>query len=581
MHLDGLKIRRFRSCADLSVQFRRDLTVLVGENNGGKSNVVDAVRLLTLPLNGRRERYAEDEDLRRGSTDKSFTIEGRFCGLSDELKGLLISAVTDPTTDLATWGLRYQCGTVKTRGKASVWAGRFDTAEPEHGATDLVRHVFLPPLRDARQALGSGAPTRIAALLKNFLLENEEADFLAHVRRAPVQHRVVTAVNQEIGDALKDLTQGVRTQAASLDFTTEALNDVARDLRFKLGDAGIPLEEIASSGLGYTNLLFIATVVVELAKAREADLTLFLVEEPEAHLHPQLQMLVLDFLLFQAKMSAERAPVAGAPEGRIQIIVTTHSPNLTAWVAPEHVVVVRSAREQRDELITRRTVVVPIASLGMAEAALRKISRYIDVTRSALLFGDRALLVEGIAEALLLPPIAKLHVLQNDAAALQRFRAAVLVPIDGVDFSPYVEVLLRTANGASVADRVVVITDRDPQLRDRVQTLNALADGFGARHKLSVYSNEVTLEHALYAAGNADLLRDVFLELRPRSAPRWNDDVNARPAEERAAAFVGLLKATEVRKGDFAQSLAERIVAGRAFNVPNYIRQAIVSVSRA
>jgi nucleoside 2-deoxyribosyltransferase len=55
--------------------------------------------------------------------------------------------------------------------------------------------------------------------------------------------------------------------------------------------------------------------------------------------------------------------------------------------------------------------------------------------------GDRALLVEGIAEALLLPAIAKLHVLQNDAAGLQRFRGAVLVAIDGVDFSPYVEVL--------------------------------------------------------------------------------------------------------------------------------------------
>lgn len=43
------------------------MTVLVGENNGGKSNIVDAIRLLTLPLSGRRERYAEDEDLRRGS----------------------------------------------------------------------------------------------------------------------------------------------------------------------------------------------------------------------------------------------------------------------------------------------------------------------------------------------------------------------------------------------------------------------------------------------------------------------------------------------------------------------------------
>src|SRR4051794_6569972 len=107
MHLDTVQIQRFRSCADVSVHFRKDLTVLVGENNGGTSNIIDAIPLLTLPLNGRRDRYAEDEDLRHGSVDKSFAIEGRFSGLSDALKGLLISAVTDPTADTANWGLRY------------------------------------------------------------------------------------------------------------------------------------------------------------------------------------------------------------------------------------------------------------------------------------------------------------------------------------------------------------------------------------------------------------------------------------------------------------------------------------------
>lgn len=497
-----------------------------------------------------------------------------------QVVGELVGHLLDGNFAVASWGLRYQCGTVKSRGRASLWAGKFDTAEPERGSTDLVRHVFLPPLRDARQALGSGAPTRIAALLKNFLLAGEEADFLAHVRRAPVQHRVVTDVNTQIGSALKDLTQGVRTQATSLDFTTEALSDVARDLRFKLGDAGIPLEEIVYSGLGYANLLYIATVIVELAKARDADLTLFLVEEPEAHLHPQLQMLVLDFLLLQAKKSAERPPIAGSPEGRIQIVVTTHSPNLTAWVAPEHVVVVRSAREQQNNVMTRRTVVVPIAGLGMIESSLRKISRYIDVTRSAMLFGDRALLVEGIAEALLLPPIAKAHVLRNDSAALQRFRGAVLVAIDGIDFGPYVEVLLRRVNDASVADRVVIMTDRDPQLAgNRAETLDALANGFGARARLNVYSNVVTLEHELFAAGNEAVLRDAFLELHPRSGQRWDDEIAALPVNDRPGAFVRLLSAMEVRKGDFAQRLAERIVFGHPFVVPAYMRDAIQKIS--
>lgn len=45
MYLRELSVKNFRSCYDTVVRFREDLTVLVGENNSGKSNVVDALRL--------------------------------------------------------------------------------------------------------------------------------------------------------------------------------------------------------------------------------------------------------------------------------------------------------------------------------------------------------------------------------------------------------------------------------------------------------------------------------------------------------------------------------------------------------
>jgi len=573
MHLDCLKLDRFRSCRNVTINLQSDLTVLVGENNGGKSNIIDALRLLTLPLNGRRERFPEDDDLRRGSTEKMFTIEGRFSGLSDTVKGLLISAVPDPASDVAILGIRYRCKTPpNSRGKTTLWAGRFDTAEPEAGATDLIRHVFLPPLRDGT--------TRITALLQHFLADGEEAGFLDHVRRTEAPHRVVEAVNEEIGAALGNLTRGVRPQAASLGFTTEALADVARDLRFRLADAGISPEDIRLSGLGYANLLYMATVVVELAKAREADLTLFLVEEPEAHLHPQLQMLVLDFLLDQAKRSATQTVIAGQPEGRIQVIVTTHSPNLTAWVSPEHLVVIRSVRDHTVNPPVHHTVSIPIATLGLSASALRKVSRYLDVTRSALLFGSRALLVEGIAEALLLPVMAERHVLRADAHAWQRFRGAVLVPIDGVDFAPYVEVLLRPSGGSTVADRVVVVTDADPSVPgNRQADLEAQAAAWGTVTKLSIFTNAVTLEHELFSAGNDALLKTAFLALYPQSEDRWTDEVDAAQPQDKASAFVALLKAKQTRKGDFAQRVADLIEAGAAFQVPEYLANAIRKVA--
>lgn len=98
--------------------------------------------------------------------------------------------------------------------------------------------------------------------------------------------------------------QGCAAQASSLGFSTdESLVDIARDLRFKLADHGIEPEDLRYTGHGYANLLH-SDNGGRIAKGN--------------------------------RCRSYALPVAAdhkGPAGQLQVIVATHSPNLSAWVS--------------------------------------------------------------------------------------------------------------------------------------------------------------------------------------------------------------------------------------------------------
>lgn len=613
MYLEKLGLNNFRSFEQAEIPLCKDLTILVGENNGGKSNAIDAIRLLTTPLGGRRELYCETTDLRFGSAERRFALSASFAELNPAQKGRMISAATDAAISGCVFGINYDETTGRFPIRPQLWAGH-QQGNPEPGCHEMVRHVYLPPLRDAKRALASGNPTRIYALLNHFL-EGKAPEELAKSLRRGADAEILGKVGGAVGVGLSALTAGVRRQAASLGFANdEKLIDIARDLRFKLADHGIEPEDLRYSGHGYANLLYIATIAVELEKVNDADLTLFLVEEPEAHLHPQLQAAVLSFLDEQAEKSRKPRDGHQGPAGELQIIVATHSPNLSAWVESKKLIFFRSflpapanpaaaaVVEEPQPLAgfpveimpeiepnpvlpvgrpRRVTRCIPLAALALNDVERRKVDRYLDVTKSAMLFGGRVLLAEGIAEALLLPVIAKKIVLKDDVEKLRLFRSAVFVPIDGVDFEPYTKLLLSAYEDVRIADRLVVLTDGDggevaagaefPGVA-RKRKLDGVAAGLGAAHLMDVVINDYSLETELVTAGNADLLKQIYLVLHPRSGEKWD----AAVAQAGAAQAVAIQKLFETtRKGDFAQLLAEEINAGKAFTVPPYLKRAI------
>lgn len=604
MNLKHLYLRNFRSFQSIDILFQPNITAFVGENNSGKSNAIDALRLITPPLNDRRELYCESTDIRFGSDTTEFEIEAHFTDLSPAQQGRLISASTDKTLETACFGLTYRQDRQSATTRPQVWAGH-SRSTPEPGSHRMIRHVYLPPLRDAKRALSSGNPTRILALLNHFLGDGDP-DALALALKRENDHVILRNVNDAVGAGLHALTSGVRHQAVSLGFSNnEKLIDIARDLRFKLSDHDIQPEDLRYSGHGYANLLYLSAIAVELEKVDNADLTLFLVEEPEAHLHPQFQASVLNFLEEQAAKANNAAKDKTGPAGEIQIVVATHSPNLTAWVSNKNIVYFRSAEseqpdradeqpepqppqeeEELPETVRRVSRCIPLSELGLSDPERRKIDRYLDVTKSSLLFGGRVLLVEGIAEALLLPIIAKKFVLsgEDNKDAYRLFRSSVFLPIDGVDFEPYVKLLLTHYEGIRIADRVVVVTDGDKKAgiegddipgAMRKVSLEAIAREQLAADNLYVSINTYSLESELYCAGNQELLKGVFDALHPRSEHKWEAAV-AKTGDEFAKGFQGLFDNTS--KGDFAHLVAEEINDGTTFTVPDYLRQAIKAI---
>ncbi|GAA1467297.1 AAA family ATPase [Nocardiopsis exhalans] len=614
MYLCQLELKGFRSLADETVTLRPGVTVLVGENNAGKSNVMDAIRHLTAPLDGRRDIHLRADDLHRDGCS-----EGHHDSCRTEI-GLSARYTSKEPSDLALYGsalaedgksivyhLAYTPpATGAQRGKLTWQAGDAVTTDrdPEPAARERIRHLYLPPLRDAQRELASASSRYLHGFIGGFLLDEKEVDsFLGDVGERFGQITELEPLTQaadSVRERLVELTQGAHTQDTGFGFSRPTLPTVARSLRLRLEEQGMGLQEISESGHGYANLLFMATLFAQLRNAAEADLTLLLVEEPEAHLHPQLQSILMDHLQEEAERSQQADTSGKEWLGRIQVVVTTHAPHIATSVPPEDLVVLQRRTTpllpSLGEMTTsapvqekkHHTTAVAVRNLNMGARELGKVRQYLNATRSTMLFSPRVLLVEGIAEGILVPAFGKLVL---DPVAQRRLRGTAVVPIDGVDFAPYLKVLLKRdkISGQRIGQRVAVITDgdfhatSDGPVPDRRKNLNALLEELSADGDVAqVFANETTLEPELMRAAesNTEILKKAWICQRPRAGENDWRELMGLPDEEQDEKFAKMFNKYKVRKGDFAQDLlAVSAQEDVPLVVPGYFERALTWIT--
>ncbi len=610
MYLAELGLSGFRAFADARVVFNPGVTVLIGENNAGKSGVVDALRLITDPLDGRRSLWPDSDDICRSGTHAAFMLQMSLVGSSTELAAYSDAVLLEPYAASglaeARYVLNYQPpGPGEARGRAMWVAGGGAVADdPDPGARGRLRHVYLPPLRDAARELGPSGSARIRAIIERLLDDTTftdtsgrrhdrdrfKAEVSVHLRNIetnPVLAKAADLVNEP----LSELTGGAQEQATDLGYGRAELASLVRGLRMRMADVGLEPRELAESGMGYANLAYIATVLTHLHAAAHADLTVLLVEEPEAHLHPQLQSVLLDYLKRTAELSQRATDSRWL--GRIQVVVTTHAPLLAAHTKVSNIVVLQrrqlAAAVQPDRtveevgptpssptLVAYTSVAVAVRELRLSSSDEARVNRYLDATRSSMLFGPRTILVEGIAEAILLPVLARRQF--ADDRSWIRFVGSAIVPIDGVDFAPYLRMLLTQAPTGCIAQRVAVVTDADPGKRsDPIGKLRQQITHLNATDVAEVFAAPSTLEPELLEAGNAEAFWPAWEIQRPAGATRVRALVDAAPtADYRARIVISAMKRTRLRKGDFAQDFLDQVASGdHDLRVPSYVSSAL------
>lgn len=458
MYLAKIKIQNFRILKNIELPFQNGLNILLGENDSGKTAIIDAIRLLLGTRDFERLQVTSDDFYvdQNGRTTQ-LTIEGVFWGLSDDEAALFLEwlGVRDKRPD---GSLEYflKVHLEANRKDMSQVINKYDrevnyslTAGPDSTGTslaaevrDLLRCTYLKPLRDAEQELAARKGSRLSQiLLAHPEIKQQDANdpgsILGIIHNAnlqvkghPVISQQVTSLNQ---DYLANFTLGENAIEASVDISDPTLRGVLERLELTLSD-NLPNVE-TKHGLGLNNLLFMATELLLLRNTFSPALPLVIIEEPEAHLHPQYQARLMHFL--------EQQTIQNQPR-QVQVIMTSHSPNLASKASLQNVVLLRNGR------------VYPLGSeyTQLQPNDYKFLQAFLDVTKANLFFARGVLIVEGDAEQILLPTVARLI-----GRPLEQYGVSI-VNVGHVGLFRYARVFQRKDN--SLMDiKVACITDLD------------------------------------------------------------------------------------------------------------------------
>lgn len=638
MYLSKLSMQNFRMFSDkIEVKFSKGLNLLVGENGCGKSTVIDAIRVL----------LSESEFSRKGVSEEDFHVDyqtlsskpvdcieisGIFSELSEAQKVEYLTWLTD-TFD-AKLNLEIQHITnIRNVYKQNRWGGKSSGSIFDWEPLNDIQCVYLPPLRDAERALRSGRGSRLSRLIANLSeeklkeirdrselmpLEEDFNDFNSAVSQ---EEEIIHAKNL-INESLEKAAGTVYSQKTAIQFNPLKYERIIESFQLlffpnSTSEPSIDLfRSLSENSLGYNNLIYIATILAEFEGLKDKYTTprILLIEELEAHLHPQLQIKLLKFLQEQAE------------KNDIQVIITTHSVSLASSVSIDNII----SFNQTDS----GSMIVPLCDCGLDDETRKFINRWLDATKSTLLFSKGNILVEGIAEAIVVPKLAQIYLKRMCSAKKCKVSSLEeagisIINMNGIYFTRFMQLyngyklnipskgekeskttyaerikIFMKREGSyepseytkvsSIPQRCVALTDNDPpkdsalpqkgeHLKGENPFLYYKDQSAAMTNNCRVFVNSKTFEYdlAIESHHNAKIMLEILLseissKIRQDKIKEYIDMINSNTVSDDAQMSYFILtqiESSEIGKGLFAQLLSDAI--DDEFDIPLYIIEAI------
>jgi len=588
-YIHKVEITNFRNFQNLSLVME-PTCVIVGENRSGKSNFLDALRLVLDPWLPDSLRTLRVEDFWDG-LDKPFAgnvieVKVSIRGFDDNKSAQCVLADCvvrpNPLTALLTYQFRPRKGIESEDPAESDYEYVvFGGADEKNRVATEVRKwlalIVLPALRDAETDLQSWKKSPLRPLLDRarVLIDPDELsevrNKLDEATEAIITQPPIEKLVKNINKRVSDLVGPVHSVEAQFDFAGSEPAQLLRSIRLFLKER--QTRPIANASLGTANILFLALLLQDFEakeEAKELVSTILAIEEPEAHLHPHLQRLLFRHFL------RRKHPV----------LVTTHSPHLASVAPLKSLVLFRTAAGQSKSFTLRK--------LDLNDNEVDDLQRYLDVTRAEILFAKGVIFAEGSAEQFIIPAFAASRLRRLKIASSLDELGISVCSVNGTDFHPFRKML----SDSGLAVPHVIVTDGDPRssegriayngllrgarlvddedLRKEVKELIAREQQEEATEALAndgIFVGDHTLEIDLLDS-LADEMKETYTDLRGSgtASSRFAKLVDAAVGGNDDSKTGVLAPIERIGKGRFGQRLASKIEKQPA---PKYIAEAI------